>query len=50
MNRDLAEMALQDNIADENEAAPETVPVPRSLVPRLSQPQSCSTSTARCST
>ncbi|HEY9452340.1 MAG TPA: trehalose-phosphatase [Bradyrhizobium sp.] len=37
MNRDLAEMALQDNIADENEAAPETVPVPRSLVPRLSQ-------------
>jgi trehalose 6-phosphate phosphatase len=37
MNRDLAEMALEDNIADENEAAPETVPVPRSLVPRLSQ-------------
>src|SRR4026209_806761 len=37
MNRDLAEMALQDNIADENEAAPETVPVPSSLVPHLSE-------------
>jgi trehalose 6-phosphate phosphatase len=37
MNRDLAEMALEDDIAGENEAAAETVPVPRSLVPRLRQ-------------
>ena len=37
MNQDLAEMALQDDIADDNEAAPETVPVPRSLVPHLSE-------------
>src|SRR5882724_8190008 len=37
MNQDLAEMALEDDIADDNEAAPETVPVPRSLVPHLSE-------------
>src|SRR5438876_3520579 len=37
MNEDLAEMALEDDIADDNEAAPETVPVPRSLVPHLSE-------------
>ena len=37
MNQDLAEMALEDDIADDNEAAPETVPVPRSLVPHLSK-------------
>ena len=36
MNQDLAEMALEDDIADDNEA-PETVPVPRSLVPHLSE-------------
>ena len=37
MNQDLAEMALEDDIADDDEAAPETVPVPRSLVPHLSE-------------
>ena len=37
MNQDLAEMALEDDIAGDNEAAPETVPVPRSLVPHLSE-------------
>ena len=37
MNQDLAEMALEDDIADDTEAAPETVPVPRSLVPHLSE-------------
>jgi len=37
MNQDLAEMAFEDDIADDNEAAPETVPVPRSLVPHLSE-------------
>jgi trehalose 6-phosphate phosphatase len=36
MNQDLAEMALEEDIADDNEA-PETVPVPRSLVPHLSE-------------
>jgi trehalose 6-phosphate phosphatase len=34
MNQELAEMPLDDDLAD-NEAAPETVPVPRSLVPHL---------------
>ena len=37
MNEDLAEMPLQDNIAGEDEGVPETVPVPRSLVPHLSE-------------
>lgn len=37
MNQDLAEMPMDDDIADENEDAPETVPVPRALVPHLSQ-------------
>ena len=37
MNEDLAEMALEDDIAGNDEAAPETVPVPRSLVPHLSE-------------
>ena len=37
MNEDLAEMPLEDDIARDDEAAPETVPVPRSLVPHLSE-------------
>jgi len=37
MNEDLAEMPLEDDIAAEDEGAPETVPVPRSLVPHLSE-------------
>lgn len=37
MNQDLAEMALEDDIAGNDEAAPEAVPVPRSLVPHLSE-------------
>jgi trehalose 6-phosphate phosphatase len=37
MNQDLAEMPLEDDIIREDEAAPETVPVPRSLVPHLSE-------------
>jgi len=37
MNEDLAEMPLEDDIAVEDEGAPETVPVPRSLVPHLSE-------------
>lgn len=37
MNEDLAEMPLEDDIADNDEAAPETVLVPRSLVPHLSE-------------
>jgi trehalose 6-phosphate phosphatase len=37
MNEDLAEMPLEDDIAGDDEAAPETVPVPRSLVPHLSE-------------
>lgn len=37
MNQDLAEMALEDDIAGSDDAAPETVPVPRSLVPHLSE-------------
>ena len=37
MNQDLAEMPLKDGIADNDEGAPETVPVPRSLVSHLSE-------------
>jgi trehalose 6-phosphate phosphatase len=37
MNQELAEMPLQDDIADSDEGTPETVPVPRSLVPHLSE-------------
>ena len=37
MNEDLAEMPLQDDIVRGDDAAPETVPVPRSLVPHLSE-------------
>jgi trehalose 6-phosphate phosphatase len=37
MKQDLLEMPLEDDIAREDEAAPETVPVPRSLVPHLSE-------------
>jgi trehalose 6-phosphate phosphatase len=37
MNEDLAEMPLEDDLADNDEAVPETVPVPRSLVPHLSE-------------
>src|SRR3954447_2978087 len=36
MNQELAEMAIEDDIADD-EGAPEVVPVPRSLVPHLSE-------------
>src|SRR5260221_12414258 len=35
MNQELAEMPLEDEIADNDEGAPEAVPVPRSLVPHL---------------
>jgi trehalose 6-phosphate phosphatase len=37
MTEDLLEMPLEDEIAGDDEAAPETVPVPRSLVPHLSE-------------
>ena len=42
MNEDLLEMPLEENMAEEDivredDAAPETVPVPRSLVPHLSE-------------
>ena len=37
MNQDLAEMPLQDDIAGHDDAAPETVPVPRSMIPHLSE-------------
>jgi trehalose 6-phosphate phosphatase len=37
MNQDLAEMPLDEDIAGEEAGAPETVPVPRSLVPHLSE-------------
>jgi trehalose 6-phosphate phosphatase len=37
MKQDLAEMPLDEDIAGEEEGAPETVPVPRSLVPHLSK-------------
>src|SRR6476660_1924185 len=36
MNQELAEMAMEDDIADD-EGAPEVVPEPRSLVPHLSE-------------
>src|SRR3954462_14664945 len=36
MNQELAEMAMEEDIADD-EGAPEVVPVPRSLVPHLSE-------------
>src|SRR5882757_6566552 len=35
MNQELAEMPLEDDIVDNDEGAPETVPVPRSMVPHL---------------
>jgi trehalose 6-phosphate phosphatase len=35
MNQELAEMPIDDDIAGNDEAAPETVPVPRALVPHL---------------
>jgi trehalose 6-phosphate phosphatase len=37
MNEDLLEMPLEDDIAGDDEAAPETVPVPRLLVPHLNE-------------
>jgi trehalose 6-phosphate phosphatase len=37
MKQDLAEMPLEEDIAGDDEGAPETVPVPRSLVPHLSE-------------
>jgi trehalose 6-phosphate phosphatase len=37
MNQDQAEMPLEEQLSPEDEAAPETVPVPRSLVPHLSE-------------
>src|SRR5258707_11616367 len=37
MNEDLAEMPLEEDIVREDDVAPETVPVPRSLVPHLSE-------------
>ena len=38
MNEDLAEMPMEDEfVAGDEEGAPETVPVPRSLVPHLSE-------------
>jgi trehalose 6-phosphate phosphatase len=37
MTEDLLEMPLDEDIAGEEEGAPETVPVPRSLVPHLSE-------------
>ena len=36
MNQELAEMAMEDDIADD-EGAPEVVPVPRSVLPQLSE-------------
>ena len=37
MNEDLAEMPLEQDLSPDDEAAPDTVPVPRSLVPHLSE-------------
>src|SRR6266550_1549 len=37
MTEDLVEMPLEDDIVGDDESAPETVPVPRSLVPHLSE-------------
>src|SRR5437016_11668930 len=37
MNQDFAEMPLEEDFVREDDAAPETVPVPSSLVPHLSE-------------
>ena len=37
MNQDLSEMPLEDELSPDDDASPETVPVPRSLVPHLSE-------------
>src|ERR1700704_1258733 len=37
VDEDLAEMPLDEDLASEEEGSPETVPVPRSLVPHLSE-------------
>src|SRR5437764_4732388 len=37
MNQELAEMPVEDDIVDNDEGAPETVPVPRSLVSHLKE-------------
>src|SRR6266478_4513528 len=37
MNEDLAEMPLEDEFVGDDQSAPEIVPVPRSLVPHLSE-------------
>jgi trehalose 6-phosphate phosphatase len=37
MNQDLAEMPLQDDFSPDQNTAPDTVPVPRSLVPHLNE-------------
>jgi trehalose 6-phosphate phosphatase len=37
LKQDLAEVPLQEDISSEEEASPDAVPVPRSLVPHLSQ-------------
>jgi trehalose 6-phosphate phosphatase len=37
MNQNLVDMPLPEDISSEQEAAPDTVPVPRSLVPRLKE-------------
>jgi trehalose 6-phosphate phosphatase len=37
MNQDLAEMPLQEDLSPDDESAPDTVPVPRSLVPHLNE-------------
>src|SRR5919199_5021390 len=37
INQDLAEMTMDEDIVRDDEGAPETVPVPASLVPHLSE-------------
>src|SRR4030088_1025590 len=37
MDQDLAEMPIKEDMSSDDEAAPETVPVPRSLLPQLSE-------------
>ncbi|MBU6456154.1 MAG: trehalose-phosphatase [Bradyrhizobium sp.] len=37
MNQDLAEMPMEDDLAPDKESSPSSVPVPRSLVPHLSE-------------
>jgi trehalose 6-phosphate phosphatase len=37
MNQDLTEMPLEDELSPDDDASPESVPVPRSLVPHLSE-------------